>query len=58
MLANKLNQAIEAPLTSGLSPDQHSESRLMSDVEMQTDTSPQEVEDSSRRQPRSLLTRP
>jgi len=44
MLANKLNQAIEAPLTSGPSPDHHSESKLLSDAEMHTDTSPQEVE--------------
>jgi len=59
MLANKLNQAIEAPLTSGPSPDHHSESKLLSDAEMHTDTSPQEVEDSAaRRQPRSLFTRP
>lgn len=58
MLANKLDQAIEGPLTSGPSPDHHSESKLLSDVEMHTETSPQEVEDSARRQPRSLFTRP
>lgn len=59
MLANKLNQAIEGQLTSGPSPDRHSESKLLSDEEMHTETSPQDVEDSAaRRQPRSLFTRP
>ena len=59
MLANKLNQAIEGQLTSGPSPDHHSESKLLSDEEMHTETSPQDVEDSAaRRQPRSLFTRP
>jgi hypothetical protein len=59
MLADKLNQASEGPLTAGPSPDHHSESKLLSDAEMHMETSPQDVEDSgARRQPRSLFTRP
>lgn len=59
MLADKLDHEIEGPLTAGASPDHHSESKLLSDVEMHTETSPQDVGDSAaKRQPRSLFTRP
>ena len=59
MLADKLNQESEGPLTAGPSPGNQSESKLLSDAEMHMETSPQDVEDSAaKRQPRSLFTRP
>ena len=45
--------------TAGASPDHNSESKLVSNVEVHPETSPEEEdEDALRRQPRCLLTRP